>query len=227
MNQCQYSFARAGPPLGSAESLLITLHAKDENLSDLAPLLALADSGLAVYGVESNRPARILPRADKAWKADDIGRIWFLEHETGNIEPATFGDALAQLELFLIDAIKNETGASDNVPRVFLYGTGQGATLALTLLTLHPDHIDGIISVDGQLPLIPGAFENRPMLSKRVRVSLNFNHSMFGIPDNRRDATIEAFRQSACRLELNYLEGTGRPSLDRIRILIGQWQREN
>ena len=205
MNQCQYSFERAGPPLTSAGAILIALHAKGENLSNLAPLLALANPGLAVYGVESNRPSRILPRSDRAWQADDIGRVWFLEHETGDIEPATFGDALAQIELFLIDTMKNEAGPGSQSPQVFFYGKGQGATIALTLLTLHPQHVFGVISLDGYLPVIPNAFDLLPRLSDHVDVSLNYGFSPSRIPDGHIQTTVEAFRQSACRLTLDDL----------------------
>lgn len=74
------------------------------------------------------------------------GFSWYLGDDPMAPEAASFGDALAQLDVFLRQL---------NVPFV-LAGKGQGAALALTLAAYSPKGLAGVFAPGASLPRIAG-----------------------------------------------------------------------
>ncbi|HYC55972.1 MAG TPA: hypothetical protein VEL28_13640 [Candidatus Binatia bacterium] len=78
------------------------------------------------------------------------GYSWYLGSDSLMPEPASFGDALCQLELLLgEEALRNRRG-------VVLHGYGQGAALALALASYGAGNVTGLVVDRCQLPRIAG-----------------------------------------------------------------------
>lgn len=78
------------------------------------------------------------------------GYYWFIEHEPCQPEASTLGDALAQLELGLLEHEGQAGGAGFT-----LVGRGQGATVALLLAAGWPELVRAVVAIDGCLPELP------------------------------------------------------------------------
>lgn len=72
------------------------------------------------------------------------GHFWYIGPQD-RPELSTFGDGLYQAEVLLLE----QAGAG----KVNLAGRGQGATVALTLAALWPDHVAEVAAWEGGLPL--------------------------------------------------------------------------
>ncbi|MDO8209515.1 hypothetical protein [Conexibacter sp. CPCC 206217] len=79
-----------------------------------------------------------------------VGRRWYVTGLDGEVEPATFGDALYALEQLVIGA-HEQWGAPP-----LLVGEGQGGALALALGQLLPERLAGVVARGAALPDVPG-----------------------------------------------------------------------
>lgn len=95
------------------------------------------------------------------------GYYWFIEHEPCHPEASTLGDALAQLELGLLE---HEAQAGD--AGFALVGRGQGATVALLLATGWPELVRAVVAIDGCLPPLPAGLAPDPERADGLRVLL-------------------------------------------------------
>ncbi|MCD9029146.1 hypothetical protein LDO26_13150 [Luteimonas sp. BDR2-5] len=75
-----------------------------------------------------------------------LGYFWFLG-PFERPELTTFGDGLGQLETLLLELCPGR-----DTRRAWLAGQGEGGTMALTLASLWPERVAGVISIDGPLP---------------------------------------------------------------------------
>jgi len=96
-------------------------------------------------------------------------RQWFLEWpgESGP-EPASFGRSLTDIEALLLDLYQ---GICRQCPPPIVFGIGQGATIALALVSLVPELLGGALLVDGRLTHIDG-WEPQRQRSEGLLVSL-------------------------------------------------------
>lgn len=72
------------------------------------------------------------------------GHFWYIGPQD-RPELSTFGDGLYQAEILLLEQAENGP--------VYLAGRGQGASIALTLAALWPDHVASVSAWQGGLPL--------------------------------------------------------------------------
>lgn len=79
-----------------------------------------------------------------------VGRRWYVTSIDGDVEPATFGDALAALEQLVL-GVRETWGDAP-----LLVGEGQGGALALVLERLLPGDVAGVRVRDAELPQVPG-----------------------------------------------------------------------
>ncbi len=79
-----------------------------------------------------------------------VGRRWYVTSIDGDVEPATFGDALAALEQLVI-GVRETWGEAP-----LLVGEGQGGALALVLERLLPGDVASVRVRDAVLPQVPG-----------------------------------------------------------------------
>ncbi|MDQ0473945.1 hypothetical protein [Labrys wisconsinensis] len=98
--------------------------------------------------------------------ADTLGHFWFLG-PYDRPEPTTFGDGLHHLETLLVDL---SFGAGK--ARSFIIGKGEGGVMALTLATIWPELLAGVVSIDGPLPQTLGSLPIEPRPPLRLPVLL-------------------------------------------------------
>lgn len=79
-----------------------------------------------------------------------VGRRWYVVDLDGEIDPATFGDALYAVEQFVLGA-HEQWGAPS-----LLVGEGQGGALALALGLLLPERLAGVVTRDAAMPVVKG-----------------------------------------------------------------------
>lgn len=82
-----------------------------------------------------------------------VGYSWYIG-ETHRPAPYSFGVGLSELELFLLDTIDRRSHEDTALP--YLLGIGQGAGMALSIATVQPELLSGVIAVDSRLPIVPG-----------------------------------------------------------------------
>jgi predicted esterase len=128
----------------------IALHADG---ADAEPLLELAralapDARLcAPQAPRSRNPLLASGAGDPRWGAYR-GFSWYRASDDGTIEPASFGDSLAQLEALLREL------ASPAAP--WLLGLGRGATLAIAAARSLPELVAGAVAIAGEPLRVPG-----------------------------------------------------------------------
>jgi predicted esterase len=114
--------------------------------TDAERLRALAAAVAPAHRVVVPEPPRFLYLG-----RERVGQRWYVESIDGEIEPATFGDALYALEQLVLGAAERFGGAP------LLVGEGvQGGGLALALALLLPERLAGVVAVDARLPEVPG-----------------------------------------------------------------------
>jgi pimeloyl-ACP methyl ester carboxylesterase len=113
--------------------------------TDEARLAALAGATAGDHRVVLPEPLRFLYLS-----RDHVGRRWYVTGIDGEIEPATFGDALYAVEQLAIAAHEQW----ERPP--LLIGHGQGGELALALALLIPDRLAGVAAVAAAIPQVPG-----------------------------------------------------------------------
>jgi pimeloyl-ACP methyl ester carboxylesterase len=110
-----------------------------------ARLAALARASAPDHRVVLPEPLRFLYLS-----RDHVGRRWYVTSIDGEIEPATFADALFAVEQLAIAAHEQWDR------RPLLIGHGQGGALALALALLVPDRLAGVAAVGAAIPRVPG-----------------------------------------------------------------------
>jgi pimeloyl-ACP methyl ester carboxylesterase len=131
--------APAGGEIGGTTIALGGTHTDEERLAALAGATALD------HRVVLPEPLRFLYLS-----RDHVGRRWYVTSIDGEIEPATFADALYAVEQLAIAAHEEW----DRPP--LLIGHGQGAELALALALLVPDRLAGVAAVGAAIPQVAG-----------------------------------------------------------------------
>lgn len=163
------------PSAGSAGKVLplvVFLHDRGRTAADaVARARALFGEGPDVLAPQAARPCNPF-QSDLRSVAAYTGFSWYLGADHGRPEAASFGDALAQLDLFLREsALSGRVALPRNVDRsdglaaaapfpmsreVVIAGEGQGAVLALTLSLFAPEGLRGAVAIGGGLPSIDG-----------------------------------------------------------------------
>jgi pimeloyl-ACP methyl ester carboxylesterase len=113
--------------------------------TDEARLAALARATAPDHRVVLPEPLRFLYLS-----RDHVGRRWYVTSIDGEIEPATFADALYAVEQLATAAHEQW----DRPP--LLIGHGQGGELALALALLVPDRLAGVAAVAARIPQVAG-----------------------------------------------------------------------
>lgn len=134
------------------QAVIIAIHGFAEDLSDALELVKGVSEDILAYAPGAPRP--VSPRFSASQPANRA-KLWYFE-QNGVIEPTLFGDSLRQLEGLMLDVAEEALPELPEGTPLYLLGKGQGATLALTLASLWPELVDGVLSVDGSIPQIPG-----------------------------------------------------------------------
>lgn len=134
------------------QAVIIAIHGFAEDLSDALELVKCVSEDILAYAPGAPRP--VSPRFSASQPANRA-KLWYFE-QNGVIEPSLFGDSLRQLEALLLDVAEEALPELPEDTPLYLLGRNQGATLALTLASLWPELVDGVLSVDGSIPQIPG-----------------------------------------------------------------------
>jgi pimeloyl-ACP methyl ester carboxylesterase len=130
------------PARGEIRGTTIALGGTD---TDDARLAGLARETAPDHRVVLPEPLRFLYLS-----RDHVGRRWYVTSIDGEIEPATFGDALYAVEQLATAAHEQW----DRPP--LLIGHGQGGELALALALLVPDRLAGVAAVGAAIPQVTG-----------------------------------------------------------------------
>lgn len=134
------------------QAVLIAIHGFAQDHSDAMQLVRHVSEDVLAYVPSAARPVQPRYSGDLP---SNRAKLWYFE-QGGVIEPSLFADSLRQLEALLFDVVEHKLPELPEQTPVFLLGSDQGATLALTLGVLWPELVDGVLSVDGFLPEIPG-----------------------------------------------------------------------
>jgi predicted esterase len=135
---------RVEPAAGAARGVVLALHREGADASECVARARAAARHCAVWAAQAPRarnPVLGSGHAPAGWDAYR-GYAWYRE-DGGRAEPASFGDALAALDL-LVDEIRE---AHPGLPIVAI-GAGQGAALALALADARADAIRGALALD-------------------------------------------------------------------------------
>lgn len=132
-------------PADDPRGLLVLLHGRGVDESDVFPLLDELDPGRRLLGVVPRAPL-VLP--------GEPGRHWYVVRRVGFPDPPTFEASLRRLAAFL-DALSEETGVPRG--RVVIGGFSQGCVMAhaLTLAPGRPRPA-GLIALSGFIPSVDG-----------------------------------------------------------------------
>lgn len=138
----------------SGDPVLVVLHGHGGTVEQLLPLAVEVGPGFRILAPESPRPAYFM-REEIDQETVDRGQTWYLSSGIDQIEPSTFGDSLAQLELFVRDvADAAPVGHGRKPSSIILLGIDQGAVLALSLMCIVPELVCGGVAINGYLPSI-------------------------------------------------------------------------
>lgn len=140
---------------GADFPLVVALHARGgDAAAAVAAARGIFGDGPDVIALQAARPCNPLQsnlRSETAY----AGFSWYLGETPEQPEAASFGDALAQVELFAF-----------SLSRPFvLFGEGQGAVLAMTLALYAPERLEGVVARGGGLPRIHGWDPPSPSLT--------------------------------------------------------------
>jgi phospholipase/carboxylesterase len=131
---------RVAPQEEPSRAVVIVLHGENGQLDDLVPLALSLSRQAEVVAVEG--PRRVHDARSAAY-------TWFYAEEPGNPEPVTLGDSLAQLEQLIYEL--TDSHPDQSLP-LYLMGFGQGGLLALTIGSIVPDYLAGVVAICGSLP---------------------------------------------------------------------------
>ena len=143
---CSLVTARESGTLGARLPLLIALHGRGGDArTERDRVRALFGPGPDIVALQAARPCNPM-QSDFRAVAAYAGFSWYLGSDPSRPEAASFGDALAQLEIFV-----------ESVRQPFvLAGDEQGAALALTLALYAPAGLVGVHAARAAAPSIDG-----------------------------------------------------------------------
>lgn len=132
-----------------ARGTVVALHGYGGTVDELEPLCRAAMPDHRLVAVEGPKTVT----AYTIQTPDNFeGYCWYPGAGREVLELARFGHALACLEELIVE-IRGDHG--ERAP-LLLLGHDQGAVLALTLATIMPDMLSGVISICGELPDVDG-----------------------------------------------------------------------
>ncbi len=162
------------PSPGSAANtlpLVVFLHDRGQTAADaVSRARTIFGEGPDVLTPQAARPCNPF-QSDLRSVAAYTGFSWYLGGDPCRPEAASFGDALAQLDLFLRESGEGPIHQATLAPDadrsaglapvspsrgVVIAGDGQGAVLALTLVLFAPESLRGAVAIGGGLPSIDG-----------------------------------------------------------------------
>lgn len=153
----QLSHKVESPESGRESGIVITFHGYGQIGVHARPLAEPFVPDFRIIVLESPRPAMWFGRAND-------GRSWYNHQGITKMETGTFGDGLAQVEQFLIDTVRDNTNEDGSRPSIYLAGIEQGAAMALSIATIWPDVLAGVVAVCGHVPEPAGwTPDTRPM----------------------------------------------------------------
>lgn len=138
---------------------IIALHGNHGDGADLLPLTEAISEGRRIEAPTAARGIYDFRTR--------VSSSWYGGMDPSKPDPASFGDSLAQIEMFIHDAHQR---AGADAPKPWLLGYEQGAVLALTISLIAPDLISGVMGIDGGLPqfsdpsLLPPVQADLPIL---------------------------------------------------------------
>jgi predicted esterase len=140
------------PPVsGDANATIVGLHSRGGDVDELAPLCRDIHPALHIVLPQAMRPVNAPSRV---YTTDyEGGYRWCFGDPGEEPEPATYGESLWNIEQFVYDVKDRLEGAERPI---ILLGRGQGALVALTMGTIIPDWLGGVVAIDGYLPVIRG-----------------------------------------------------------------------
>jgi predicted esterase len=206
MSESVLVYRREEPPEGSARAVVVALHGYRGVLEQLLPLARTIGPGFRLYAPEAPRPAQFM-RDVPSQVIIDGGKTWYLWSGIDHIEPATFGDSLAQLELFVRD-IHAEAEADQLLP-IFLLGYDQGAVLAVSLAAMVPELVAGVIAVDGYLPSISALSEGIDRADGLTALLIH-DAARAELPEAHVRATADRLAAAGATVTLETLNGASR-----------------
>ena len=148
-------------PAREPAGALVLMHGRGADEHDLEPLVGALDRG--------GRVAAFLPRGPLALPPG--GAHWYVVHEVGYPDPATFLPTFEQLAAW-VDAVLGEAALAPE--RLVLAGFSQGAVMAYALgLAAGRPRPAGILAFSGFLPRVDG-FDLA--LGERVGLPVSITH---------------------------------------------------
>ena len=184
LSQLTYTRFQDPAPSGNAPTI-ITLHANNDRGKHYDAYARAAAPHGRLLGLES-------------YKAIFAGKLitgytWYPGPLT-TPPPPFFGDALMELERFLIDEVDRQQPNDAVLP--ILVGVEQGAIMALAAALAVPDLLSGAIAIEGRFPLVPGW---EPPLAALNQLPILIVDPVRGIPAAERmltgDDLVDQFRQ--------------------------------
>ena len=125
--------------------LLLLLHDRQERMQHALEFAAPLREGARLVAIEAPKGV---------WHGKQIvGYTWYIG-EPERPAPYSFGVSLSELELFLLDTIDRRVADDHALP--YLLGIGQGADIALSIATVQPELISGVIAIDAHFPTVSG-----------------------------------------------------------------------
>jgi phospholipase/carboxylesterase len=133
----RYRISLPAAPVADHHPLLILLHGRGTDESDLLDISSYLDSRLLSAGI----------RAPLAFQYG--GYTWFDLEENGKIDPAQLISSCSSVIKTIEEiCMKNAVDLS----RIFLFGFSMGAMMSLALSLIHPGKFRGVIAHSGMLP---------------------------------------------------------------------------
>ncbi len=129
---------------------LIALHGSGGFADQLVPLCRGVCGSATVIAPQAARPLNMANRSYTP--EEDQGYRWYFGDRGAAPEPATLGESLWNLERFVSDVRARQPAQG----RLFLVGFEQGAVVAVTMATIVPDWLAGVVAIGGHLPEIRG-----------------------------------------------------------------------
>jgi predicted esterase len=174
---------------GARRGTVLALHGDGGDARTLWPLCEALGTDFDAVALQAPRArdpfhASAAPD-DPRWRAY-AGYSWFRRDELGRLEPASFGDSLAQLESL----------AQELSGPLFLVGHGDGATLARGAALAFPELLAAVVAIGGDWPRIPGWSDLLAHAGESVRLLELSDSDPFGAAD-RVHAFLETRREGA------------------------------
>jgi predicted esterase len=150
MSRSMLVYQELPPPDEGAVATIVALHGHGGTLDDLVPLCREIHRSVRIIAPQAARPVNA---AHRTYSLENPGGYrWYFGEPGTEPEPATFGESLWSVEQFVYD-VKERIGQSEPI---ILLGVDQGARVALTMATIIPDCLAGVVAIRGSLPVIRG-----------------------------------------------------------------------